>query len=536
MQRLLPVIIALLLVTVLGVAAATGSGWTGTASPASSGVVSVASSSEGATALFPVVVLQGDEYTMGRQYGQQVPLMIETTARASRAALLGRYTAGNLSRALQALEARIRVDLPDKDMVGFMHGVADGARAGGAKVSYEDVLLVNYYAVFWGPRLPVEESGGCSSVVAFGNATADGETIVGSTLDLSPDLTNMETVIVLAYPTSGYAFLSIGAAGRITTNFAMNDAGLVQVVNKAPPIGRDTESAIGVPINVLMPYLMMRFANAEDALGYAERTRRPLGVNQVFADANGTAAVLESTASLSAVRRPGDLGEEDYLVATNHFLQPAMRSAQNPWDPLAFYPSSYYRYLTAERSVGEANGTLDTAGMMALLASTRFWNGTAWSGEARWTGNTINRFAINGTTLDAKVAVPANRTVFICAGNPGAPEWSALAPGRTGEFVTFRLADSAANSTIALRAGASGTLQATAAEIGGLRDRWRAQEANERLDRAKAAYWDGEKALTDARMAVDGDERSRQLGLAATAYAEATALAQQLERAFVATA
>jgi hypothetical protein len=61
-------------------------------------------------------------------------------------------------------------------------------------------------------------------------------------------------------------------------------------------------------------------------------------------------------------------------------------------------------------------------------------------------------------------------------------------------------------------------------------------EANERLDRAKAAYWGGEKALTDARMAPDGDERSRQCGLAATAYAEATALAQQLERALNATA
>jgi hypothetical protein len=316
----------------------------------------------------------------------------------------------------------------------------------------------------------------------------------------------------------------------------MNDAGLVEVVNKAPPIGKDTESAIGVPMNVLMPYLMMRFASADDAIRYAERTRRPLGANQIFADANGTAAVLESTASLSAVRRPGDQGEGDYLVSTNHFLQPAMRPAQNPWDPLVFYPSSYYRYVTADRIVREANGTLDTAGTMALLASTRFWNGTAWSGEARWTGNTINRFAIGGTTLDAKVADPSNRTVFICAGNPGAPEWSALAPGRTGEFVTFRLADSAANSTIALRTGASAALQATAEGIGELRDLRYAMEANELFDRAKAAYWGGEKALTDARLAVDGDERSRQFGLAATAYAEAAALAQQLERALNSTA
>lgn len=532
MQRLLPVFVAILLIAVLGVAASTAPGWAGTASPAAS----VAPPSVDATALFPVVVLQGDEYTMGRQYGQQVPFMIEATARASRAALLGRYSGANLSRALQALEARIRVDLPGRDMVGFMHGVADGARAGGADVTYEDVLLINCYAAFWGPRLPVEESGGCTNVVTFGSATAGGETIVGSTLDLSPDPTNMEAVIVLAYPAEGHAFLSVGAAGRLTTNFAMNDAGLVQVVNKAPPSGKDTESAIGVPMNVLMPYLMMRFANAEDALAYAERTRRPLGANQIFADANGTATVLESTASLSAVRRPGDRGEGDYLVATNHFLQPAMRPAQNPWDPLAFYPSSYYRYLSAERIVREANGTLDTAGTMALLASTRFWNGTSWSGEARWTGNTINRFAVGGTTLDAKVAVPATRTVFICAGNPGAPEWSALAPGRTGEYVAYRLADSAANSTIALRTGASAALQSAAAGIGVLEDPWRALEANERLDRAKAAYWEGEKALTDARLALDGDERSRRFGLAATAYAEATALAQQLGRALNATA
>ena len=521
-------VVALVLVAVFGVAAALGPGWTVTPSSA---VASVASPTEGATAIFPVVVLQGDEYTMGRQYGEQVPFMIETTVRASRTALLGRYSAADLSGALRALESRIRTDLPDTDMIGFMRGVAEGARAGGADVGYEDVLLVNCYAAFWGPRLPVDGSGGCTNVVAFGNATADGRTIIGSTLDLSPDLTNQKTVIVLAYPTGGHAFLSIGAAGRITTNFAMNDAGLVEVVNKAPPSGKDTESAIGVPMNVLMPYLMMRFATAGDALAYAEKIRRPLGANQIFVDANGTAAVLESTASLSAVRRPGDHGEADYLVSTNHFLQPAMRPAQIPWDPLAFYPSSYYRYLTAEQLVREANGTLDADGMMALVASTLFWNGTAWSGEARWTGNTINRFAIGGTTLEAKVAVPANRTVYICAGNPGAPEWSGLAPGRSGEFVTVRLADSAVNATTALRTGASAALQATAAEIGELSDPWRAMEANERLDRAKVAYWSGERALTDARASADGDERSRQFGRAATAYAEATALAQQLGQA-----
>ncbi len=81
-----------------------------------------------------------------------------------------------------------------------------------------------------------------------------------------------------------------------------------------------------------------------------------------------------------------------------------------------------------------------------------------------------------------------------------------MAPARRcGEFVTLGLAESAANSTTALRAGAAAALQATAEGIGELRDRWRALEANERLDRGKGGLpGRREKALTDARTAADG--------------------------------
>ena len=47
-----------------------------------------------------------------------------------------------------------------------------------------------------------------------------------------------------------------------------------------------------------------------------------------FADVHGNAFVVEKTAAIQAVRRPGDFGEKDFLFSTNNYLAEPMKATK----------------------------------------------------------------------------------------------------------------------------------------------------------------------------------------------------------------
>lgn len=474
----------------------------------------------------PVIFLAGSEWEMGYQYGQQAGGYIEMAKDGLWASLLTRYSNAAIMEKLAKYEEAVK-RLPRVDYVQILKGMAAGAKAAGFNVSYEDVLALNYQVEMeW---LPHPSS--CTNLAAWGKATAGGQTIVGSNYDFPWGNGYPYMVAIVAYPAKGNAFIAHATAGKLADNFVMNDKGLVYVSNKGPN-ARPEDIGFGLTDFILGPYLAMTCATADQAKDLVLSTERTNGINCLIADKDGKAYVIEATAALAKARSAGDFGERDYLVVTNHFINPALKPAQKPWEPKEYYPSSWYRYLTAQKYLEDGFGKVDAAAAMGIMASTDYWDGQTWQRDAGWTGNTVNRFSAGGPTLASIVAIPAEKTVYLCTGNPGTIAWGGGAPGQTGQYVKLQLADSPRASADAAGKAAFGELLSVARSITALENRSSAPvellTVRGELDRVREQYWQGVRYLVRAGLAGDQVAALALAGKAATAFNQAQAGAKYL--------
>ena len=416
---------------------------------------------------FPVIYLSGDEREMGFQYGSGAAREIAEVRDGVRATLVLKYNMTIVQANLKTIDGYLRNNVTAFAYPEFIQGIVEGAATRGIEVSYEDLLLIaSMYSL---ESLPtVSTPSACTSFAAWGDATLGGGLVVGSTYDYHRGLVNAYEVLVVAYPKSGHAFVSPTLPGRLSNNFQMNDQGVVRVVNKGPT-SRKEDRAFRVTDFVIGPAVAVSCGSAAEAKDLILATPQSGGTVHLVADPTGAAYVIERTASLSAVRSARDHGEEDYLLAANHYLEPVMAPAQVPWDPLTFYPSSYYRYITAQRLISGERGEFGPGEALAVLSSTEYWDGTRYVAGKEWEGLTINRFLPDGGTLESKVALPGEGVLWICGGNPGHPEWNRFVPGGIGEFVRFDLKDTPQNTTLALKQNADAEIFSTArvlAEVG----------------------------------------------------------------------
>ena len=178
----------------------------------------------------------------------------------------------------------------------------------------------------------------CTAWAAFGNATKNGDTIVGTNLDLNvwPNMYQIAMIVIPSDPDANAFFVTM-PEGAIGYNFEVNDKGLYLGATK---VGGDynpergiCEVDFGVPTVILCCYVIAYADNAEEAASiitvgtkkYRDQTGRKTmactqGMNYILAD-DDSAIVVERTAHHYATRVPGDAGElGDYIVLTNHML------------------------------------------------------------------------------------------------------------------------------------------------------------------------------------------------------------------------
>ncbi|MDI9619700.1 MAG: C45 family autoproteolytic acyltransferase/hydrolase [Candidatus Nezhaarchaeota archaeon] len=473
-----------------------------------------------------MVYVSGSEYEMGYQYGRQVAKYITLVKDGLWSALLERYDRSLILEKLAAYDRCLKQWLTKVKYWEILEGIADGAQDSGYNVTYWDVLLINYQVEFEWLPLPVS----CSNIAVWGSATSDGKTIAGSNFDYPFGRGYSYIVIVIAYPNGGNAFVSFGIAGRLGDNFQMNDKGLVHESNKGPNARRE-DVDYGITDFILGPYIAMTCSTADEAKDVILSVPASNGINHLIVDVRGNAYVIEATASLKAVRRPGAFGEKDYIIAINHFINSTMMPSQVPWDPKLYYPSSWFRYLTAERYIKDFYGKLNVQTIMDIMSSTDYWNGSAWIRNAGWTGNTINRFGLTSATLHSKVAVPADGVLYVCAGNPKYPEWGRLSPGQTGQYVKVYLKDGPLATTKALCDEALRELFSAAQAVEKLSpsNDWSRVLLNNMFDEAKALYWEGMRKMALAELSDEKVEALKLYGEASMSFARAQELCKYLK-------
>ena len=273
----------------------------------------------------PVILLSGSDYEMGYQYYQQLiqvfgHFILEWVGE-------DKFSAKE-SKTKKAYERHIKEHAPE--YLEMCKGMADGARAAGVSLSYEEVLAHSIRRKVPKFRPPTD----CSGFAAWGKATKDGKLIcLGST---DHELTFEVTLV--AFPETGNPFILSpfwpSEFGRQGGHPGMNNKGLAYVHHGAThwiqskPKEKWTE---GVPEGVANLHTL-RFAN-HAAEAKEMQLSYPSGdgfAGGFWADIQGNAYVIESRENPRAVRRPGDYDERDFIYSTNNALCKELGHCQNP--------------------------------------------------------------------------------------------------------------------------------------------------------------------------------------------------------------
>ena len=278
--------------------------------------------------ILPVLILKGSDYEMGFQYGLQAGPSIEVNVEAAWAEALETYSRDEVIRTLKANQHYIREYAPE--CIDIMKGMADGASAAGCVLAYTDIMLLNctlpnpktstYPAGAEKDRLPPKK---CSVCSAWGSATKDGTLIGMDTLDGGSDA--MYGVIIVAFPNEGNAYICGAQAGEIGDHFLMNNKGLFLGNSGGGGSPRDIDNNYGISWSCSLTHLI-RFSNsAFEARDKLLPWQINIPENFHFVDTQGNACVVEKSAAVQAVRRPGDFGERDFLYSTNNYLHEDMK-------------------------------------------------------------------------------------------------------------------------------------------------------------------------------------------------------------------
>ncbi len=466
----------------------------------------------------PVVVLQGSPYEMGYQYGLQVPGYIALVRDAAWASALSRNTPEEIRDNCTIARQYIDSELTGFDFPAFFRGMSDAMNAQGVAFTPDDPVVMLYYGGRQGPA-PDEH---CTAFVAYGNMTG-GTTIAGENFDYYQVPSNTYAVILALYPDTGHAAIVPSGAGRTGSNTAVNDAGLVYIMSSGPSQGTgDTGSGITGFLEI--PYVAMTAGSIPEAERFLLNSTRAFALNHLLADKTGNAEVIEATRSRTAIRYPADTGGDGYIIATNHYLDARMKPSQKTWDPLGYYPSSYYRYITAEKKLKDNAGHVSYATVQETLSLTDWWDGTAWHVNDAFSTNTINRFRPDVATLYSFIAVPGDDVVSVCTGNPGITTWGARAPGQTGTYVNYTVGLNPSAMVYQLRADADAA-QWNAVRILGKSP---GLEIKELYTESQNAYWEGVWWQDHAVIEKERTEKAVAFGKAATHFSESIALSEQV--------
>ena len=386
--------------------------------------------------VMPVVVLQGDAYEMGYQYGLQVPEYIAVVRDAAWASAIAVDSREEILKNCSVYRRYIASELPGFDFPAFFRGISDAMNQQAIPFSEDDLIVMLYYAYTYAPKYPDH----CTALAVYDNTTTGG--MIGAVnFDFYTVPVNSYAVVLAMYPEDGYSCILPSGAGRLGSNSVVNEEGVVHFVT-ASPTGGQGDTGPGTIGFLQLAYVGMRARSVSEAEGLIMNFTQVLGLNHLIADQSGRAEVIESTRARHAIRKMGDNGEKGHLIAANHYLNQSMKPSQPVWDPREYYPSSYFRYITAEKQITAAGKGLNYTGVRDILALTDWWDGKDWHYDDPWSGNSINRFEPDFATLYSLIAVVGDHIVSICSGNPGLPYWGTLASGETGTYVNYSLGDS----------------------------------------------------------------------------------------------
>ena len=296
---------------------------------------------------------------MGYQYGQQAKDEIIHNACFVRATALGRYgTWAAVVAALQPGTDIVAAKAPE--VLDVWKGISDGSG-----LSYDEIRLLNLN--------PFDSLRRCAAPSPSGAPQPKTiRPIVGSNDDFPYLNEGMQCCVLVAFPQNGNSFITPANGGAWSAGRSMNDKGLVLMMSGGQG-AQPGDFARGFPAMNGVAEVIQHCDNATQGKDMFLSLGVSGGLNDHFVDTSGHAYVVESTSTAHAVRKPGDFGEKDYLLATNMFLTKTMAPHNDPNQLQYGDLDDWYRYGTEVKLIDQSYGHLTAGSLMAILGCHNYY-------------------------------------------------------------------------------------------------------------------------------------------------------------------
>ena len=333
-----------------------------------------------------VVYVNGSWFDMGRQYGLQQKDQLENNWTAVMASIYAEADDAAYNKAMGQILKHYEEDEPS--VFDFLSGVADGAGISkedavvavmGSSVLNSDLMM--HYDPEGSKTDDSERSKTCMNVSAWGDMTQDGHHLGGANLDALSATPAAMFSSMISYPKHGNAVI---ASGGLQGNAFMNSKGLVITYAGAPTAspseGAEVIDREGTFLDTLFAYwyTATKCDSADEAVKMLTETEWIHTGNINVSDNNGNAYLIEQKDNAYVVRKAGDYGETDYLIAANHFKDELWMN-----DSYEAYPDSVPRANTLEKIMQDEGGSVTPLTLANGLGSIRYYDEGKWS-EENW--------------------------------------------------------------------------------------------------------------------------------------------------------
>jgi isopenicillin-N N-acyltransferase-like protein len=295
------------------------------------------------SARIPVILAKGTHYQAGYQIGTQMKAQLQEMIQHSKDDV-----AKSKDRTWEDIrgQTRLFLEFSQKYMPEYVEEIKGAADAAG-------IDLVDLFSEMCEEIYSRDYLKGCSDLIASGDVTADGSVLAAHNNDTSPGIEKY--TVAVHYQVEGEPEILAVGYGGLGISVGFNSAGISLTGNEVSM----NDLKLGVP-RLLLCRKILAQRTVADAIDAALFQPRASNYNQVIADANGEIYSIEG----SATNYEAIYATEGYIVHTNHYISPRMRSYEaDPYD----ITSSIVRYNRANRLMKNNKGRISVEMLRTFL-------------------------------------------------------------------------------------------------------------------------------------------------------------------------
>ena len=300
---------------------------------------------------FVIPVLKGTYKEMGKQYGE---LMKDDMQKAYDIVVQPQIDKGIITeevaekwtnRALSTFSTR------NKD---FYEGVQQGTGWPIEKISMLDQSIE--FGVF---QSKIHSFAGCTSIIAWGEASQDGDLYIGRNMDWSATFSEFAQVLTVMNPTDGgYRYANLSWPGMFILFTSINEHGVYIDTHDGTSMGGSVIFADRTPFPNALCDIISETASLEAVLSRINSAQSSMSLILTLADQNSGASMECSSLADNRVRQSDD----DTMVVVNTFINPDWGIHKR--DTVSH---SLERFKNMTSRLAENNGTINAEKVCDLM-------------------------------------------------------------------------------------------------------------------------------------------------------------------------